>query len=165
MNETIIAWAALGLLFILCLPLARVQRFLLTLYGVSLRLVMLALICGAAYLLVRPDRLPAQIADTVNNTYLLRNILPVPGSTFFVVCGVAWIAAVVLPLLAMIDAGSRPAVIRREVAAAQPVRVVTAPPVISNVQPPPAPQPQVPPPSRFGRRDAATVLAHAGSTR
>ena len=103
MYVNIIAWAGLGLLFILCLPLPGVQRLLLAIYGLVLRLGMLALVVAAAYLWFFPTQLPTEVGDAVRNTPVLRSVLPEPGTAIFAICAVSLIGVVVLPLIAVID--------------------------------------------------------------
>ena len=44
MSEQVIAWAGIFLLFLLCLPIVRVQKLVLGIYGVALRLLLLVLL-------------------------------------------------------------------------------------------------------------------------
>ena len=163
MYENIIALAGICLLFILCLPLPGVERVFLAIYGVALRLGMLALVAAAAYLWFVPSQIPTAIADAVRNTPLLRSILPEPGTSTFAICAVSLIAVVVLPMIAVIDI-SRRAVGRREnLVVSEPVRV-DATRVVSPHLPAPPPYAQGLPPSRFGRRAAANEFASGGST-
>jgi hypothetical protein len=163
MYENIIALAGIGLLFILCLPLPGVQRVFLAIYGLALRLGMLALVAAAAYLWFVPSQLPTVVADAVRNTPLLKSILPEPGTAIFTICAVSLIAVAVLPMIAVIDI-SRRAVGRREnLVVSEPVRV-DATRVISRDLPAPAPYAQDLTPSRFGRRAAANAFASVGST-
>jgi hypothetical protein len=163
MSENIIAWAGLGLIFLLCLPCAVVQRSLLAIYGLGLRLGMLALIAAAGYLWFAPTQLPTEIADVVRSAPLLKNILPEPGTPIFTVSAVALIAIAVLPLIAVIDVCRRAVGRRATVAATEAVRVQEALHV-SDGRPAPAPYAPSKPPLRFGRRAAANALAKAGST-
>jgi len=167
MYETIAAWAGLGLLFILCLPFAGVQRCLLVLYGLGLRLGMIALVLAAGYLWFRPAEIPTEVADTVRNISVLARILPEPGTPIFAICLVSLIAVVLLPLIAVIDICRRGVGTRERVVVSEIVRVQNAPAVYEER---PAAVPPVavaiqPTPSRFGRRAAANAMAQAGSTR
>ena len=164
MFENIIAWAGLGLLFILCLPLAGVQRRLLALYGLGLRVGMLALVGAAAYLWFVPTQLPTEIADTVRNTPSWKSILPDPGAPIFAICAVSLIAAAVLPLIAIISICRRTVGRREKITASEPVQVRAAL-VLPDGRPPQSTQPQDPLPPRFGRRAAANAMAQAGSSR
>jgi hypothetical protein len=161
MYENIFAWAGLGLIFFLCLPLAGVQRFFLTLYGLALRLGMLALIGAAAYLWCYPNQLPNEIADAVGKTPLLKSMLPDPGRAIFAICALALVAVVVLPLIAVIDRCRRAAYRREEIVIAESV-AVQATPIRHDELPEPPPEYRVPP--RFGRRAAADSMAKAGAT-
>lgn len=164
MFENIIAWVGLGLLLILCLPLPRVQGIFLAIYGLGFRLGMLVLVAAAAYYWFRPTHLPTEVGNAVRNTPLLTSILPEPGTPIFAVCAVSLIAVAVLPLIAIIDACRRTVGRRETIVVSEPVRVQTAP-VVSEDRLPPAPFAQDLPPSRFGRRAAATAMAQAGATR
>jgi hypothetical protein len=160
MFENVIAWAVLGLLFVLCLPLTGVKRLLLFVYGWALRLAMLGLIGGAAYLWFRPAQLPQEIPDTIRNFAWLKNVLPDPFTPLYGV----WIAGlagiVLLPLLAIIDI-CRSAVARH-------VEIESTGTTERRVEPartgglPPAPQPPIPT-ARYSRRAAADAMAAAGS--
>jgi len=167
MYETIVAWAGLGLLFLLCLPFARVQRTLLVVYGLGLRLGMIALVLAAAYLWFRPAEIPSEVTDTVRNISVLERILPEPGTPIFAICLVSLIAVVVLPLIAVIDICRRGVGTRERVVVSETVRVQNAPAVFEERSTPVAPVAVAinPAPSRFGRRAAANAIAQAGSTR
>jgi hypothetical protein len=163
MYENIIAWAVLGLVLILCLPLPRVQRFLLSLYGLGLRFGMLVLVAAAAYLWFRPAQLPSEIADTVLASPLLTRLLPEPGAPIFAICAIGLIALVVLPLIALIAVCRRSLSARERIVVTESIQV-QAPPVVSESRHATAVQAQNSLPSRFGRRGAAHVMAQAGST-
>lgn len=164
MYETIIAWVGLGLLFLLCLPIARLQRFLLAVYGLGLRLGMIALVVAAAYLWFRPAELPTEVANTVRNSSVLERILAEPGTAIFAICAVSLIAVALLPLIAVIDICRRGVGTHERVVVSETVRVQTAPAVYEERLAPVA-IPVNPAPSRFGRRAAANAMAQAGSTR
>jgi hypothetical protein len=164
MYENILAWVGLALVFFLCLPVARVQRYLLGLYGLGLRLGMLALVGAAAYLWFWPTQLPPDVAEVVRKTPLLNSILPDPGTPAFAICAVSLIAVAVLPLVAVIDACRR-VVGRREpvvLSGAAPAQTV---PAVLDDRSRPLPQAPAATPPRFGRRAAADAMAEAGSTR
>jgi len=167
MYETIIAWAGLGLLFLLCLPFARVQRTLLVVYGLGLRLGMIALVLAAAYLWFRPAEIPSEVTDTVRNISALERILPEPGTPIFAICAVSLIAVALLPLIAVIDICRRAVGRTEKIVVTETVRVQNAPAVFEERSTPVAPVAVAinPAPSRFGRRAAANAIAQAGSTR
>ena len=171
MYENIIAWSALGLLLLLCLPFVGLQRFMLNVYGGLLRLGMVALVVSAGYLWYYPQRVPADVAHLVHATPLMLNNLPDPGTPLFGICTVALISIVMLPLLAVIDICRSS--VRRNAAVFHSERVAPQPqpqpqpqfqpaPVMAEVWTAPAPEPT--PPSRFGRRAAADALGKAAST-
>ena len=157
--EPVLAWAGLALLLVLCLPFAGVQKLLLEVYGLVLRLALLALVGAAGYLWFRPDMLPAQCVETLNNFPPLRELLPEPGTRSFGVAAVAVIAAALLPLLAVLDVSRKLAGwrLRR-------LRLLTASGTLESlpVATAPAAQP-APPPRRVDRRGAADALAQAGA--
>jgi hypothetical protein len=153
----VIAWAGLAVLFLLCLPLAGIQKLVLEVCALALRLALLALLGAAAYLWFRPGELPVQLTDTLNNYPQLSGLLPDPTAQYFGICAAAPIVILSLPLLAILDvtrklAGWR---LRR-------LRKLSVEPVV--VQAPPAPV-QVPVVRRTDGRVAAATLADAGSRR
>ena len=160
MYEQVLAWGGLALLLVLCLPLAAVQKLVLEVYGWVLRLAVLALLGTAAYLWFRPEHLPVEVTDTVNDSPRLRALLPQPGTPNFGICAAALVVAGLLPLLAVLDvcrklAGGR---LRR-------LRGLAAGPA-AEAPHPPAPAPQrgpSPSPRRIDRRGAADTMAEAGS--
>jgi hypothetical protein len=108
MYEQVLAWGGLALLLVLCLPLAAVQKLVLEVYGWVLRLAVLALLGTAAYLWFRPEHLPVEVTDTVNDSPRLRALLPQPGTPNFGICAAALVVAGLLPLLAVLDVCRKP---------------------------------------------------------
>jgi hypothetical protein len=159
LNAQVIVWAGLALLLLLCLPFARIQKLVLEVYAWALRLALLALLGGAAYLWFRPADLPVAVTDTLNRFPGLGAILPEPGTQHFGVCAASLVVILFLPLLALLDVGRKLAGwrLRRLRALAAEPRVVESPPA-----PPPGPAPVV---RRADRRAAAASLAEAGSRR
>ena len=156
----VIAWVGLALLLVLCLPLARVQKLVLEVTTWGLRLALLALLGGAAYLWFRPQELPAQVTDTLKAFPGLSSILPEPGTQHFAICAAALIVGALLPLLAVLDvsrqlAGRRLRRLRALAAEAKATEGAAAPPAA-----PPGPAPAG---RRVDRRSAAAALAEAGS--
>jgi hypothetical protein len=152
----VIALGGLALLLVLCLPFARIQKLVLELSALVLRLALLALLGAAAYLWFHPGDLPAEVMDT-SNTFLstsprLRGVLPGPGTPYFGVCAAAFSVSVLLPLLAVLDVSRKLAGWRLRRLRA----LATAPEVVE----PPAPAPAV---HRVNRRAAADALADAGA--
>jgi len=154
MIEPILALVGLALLAVLCLPFSGFQRLVLEVYGLALRLVLLALLAGAAVLCLRPEWLPVAETEKVLSWFpRMREVLPEPGSPLFGAAVAALITAVLLPLLAVIDVSRKLAGwrLRR-------LRVLTRE-VRSEAAPAPAPAVQ----RRVDRRTAADTLAEAGS--
>jgi hypothetical protein len=150
----VLAWAGLALLLVLCLPFAGISKLVLEVSALTLRLGLLALLAGAAYLWFRPAELPAQVPDTLNRFPRLAEYLPDPKSPYYGTCAVAPIVIALLPLLAVLDvtrklAGRRLRQLRKLAVAP----VVVRPPA---VEPAPAVR-------RVDRRGAATALAEVGT--
>ena len=152
----VVALVGLALLLVLCLPFARIQKLVLELSALVLRLALLALLGAGAYLWFHPGDLPAEVMDT-SNTFLstfprLRSVLPGPGTPYFGICAAAFFVSVLLPLLAVLDVSRKLAGwrLRR-------LRVLAAAPEAVE---PPAPAPSV---HRINRRAAADALAEAGA--
>jgi hypothetical protein len=151
----VIALVGLAFLMVLCLPLARIQKLVLELSVLVLRLGLLALLGAAAYLWFHPGDLPAEVMDTSNsflgNFPRLRGILPSPGTPYFGICATAFFVIALLPLLAVLDVSRKLAGwrLRR-------LRALAATPEIVE----PAPGPAV---QRVNRRAAADALAQAGA--
>jgi hypothetical protein len=152
----VIALVGLALLLVLCLPFARIQKLVLELTALLLRLTALALLGAAAYLWYHPGDLPREMMDR-SNTILstfprLKAVVPEPGTPYFGICAVAFLMSVLVPILAVVDVTRKLAGWRlcrlRVLAAAPPV--VEAPASTATVQ-------------RVNRRTAADVLAGAGS--
>jgi hypothetical protein len=162
MNEQLLAWVGLAVLLVLCLPITAIAKLLLEVTAWAVRLALVALVAGAAYLSVFPNQLPAEIAAALSDFPRLRNILPDPGAPHFAACAVGLVAAVALPLLAVLDVtrklAGRP--LRR-------LRLLTLAPVAAATPAPPLPV-AAPTPSpagdrlvlrRVDRRSAADTFA------
>jgi hypothetical protein len=149
----IVALGGLGLLAILCLPIAPLQKLVLVLSAWVLRLVALALLAGGAYLWFHPEDLPPSVADAANSLLSavprLRDVVPEPGTPPFGACAAASVVVVLLPLLALLDVGRRLAGWRL----ARLRALAAAPPLVAG------PAPVV---YRVNRRTAAEALADAG---
>jgi hypothetical protein len=159
MVEPVITWVGLALLLVLCLPFATVQKLVLEVYGWVLRLALLALLGGAAYLWFRPKELPVEVTDTLSNFPRLRAILPEPETPNFGICAAALIVAVLLPLLIVLDVSRRLAGRRlrrlRDLAAGRTAET-PSPVAASQVVPKPVPR-------RVDRRAAADTMAQASA--
>lgn len=167
MNELIIAWAGFALMVVLCFPSTGTRKFVLEIAGWVLRLSLLAILAGGAYLWFRPDRLPDLVTRMVVASPLLQEILPTPGNRLFGLAAVALAVVPLLPLLAAIDvtrklAGWRLRRLRQMIAETNrpPVvaaEVVTVAPV---VEPRPGNLPTAEPVfQRPGRRASAETLS------
>jgi len=156
MYEQIIPWAVLGLLFILCLPIPVVRRFILAVTVWALRLALLALIGGAAYLWFRPSDVPAWVVDTAAAFPRLRDALPDPTTPNFGIAVAAIIVGAMLPVLAVLDACRRAARADRD-------RVRSAEPAGGTSSEAPAEPARAPAQRPTGRTAAADAIASAGS--
>ncbi|HEX3151067.1 MAG TPA: hypothetical protein VHR66_23510 [Gemmataceae bacterium] len=98
-----VAWAGLVLLAILCLPMNSVRKFVLSLTSWALRLSLLAVLGGGAYLYFRPAEMPAEVANTVAASPELVRLLPDPAASYFSLCLACLIAAPLVPIMAALD--------------------------------------------------------------
>jgi hypothetical protein len=163
MYEQVIVWVGFALLLVLCLPFVGVRKLVLRVYGVGLRLALLALLSAAGYLWFRPEQLPSEVTDTLNNFPLLRALLPEPGTASFAICAAALVVGMFLPLLAVLDVCRQPARRRQRRQRRQRVRS-TEPEAKEAVVLSPVPQ-RGPSPvlRRIDGRAAADTMAEAGS--
>src|SRR5262245_27323579 len=116
---TVIVWAGLVVLAILCLPVAR--KFVLELSAWALRLAMLALLAGGAYLWFRPAEVPVGVQSLFDAARWLRagvsnffdaepwllSMLPDRSAAHFGICSASLVVLVLLPFLAMLDVTRR----------------------------------------------------------
>jgi hypothetical protein len=172
MSEQLIpwaAWAGLVVLAILCLPIGACQKFVLGLTSWVLRIAMLAVLAGGAYLYFRPDEMPARVS---NNFPSLLSILPDRSAAYFGLCLACLVVAPLVPVLMMLDvtralAGRRLNRIRAiadgradVVAARETVRRT----VVETAPVPGTPMPEAVPVLRpVDRRTASTTITAAGS--
>ena len=169
------AWAGLAVLAILCLPLGCCQKFVLGIASWALRITLLAVLAGGAYLYFRPAEMPAQVSNTLNDFPSLLSILPDRAAPYFGLCLACLIVAPLVPVLMVLDvtralAGRRLNRIRaltdgrvEVVAARETVRrtvVETAP--VPEAIPEAAPE-AVPVLRPIDRRTASTTISSAGS--
>lgn len=101
----IVAWAGLAVLAILCLPIAR--KFVLELSTWVLRLGMLALLAGGAYLWFRPGDVPAGVSSFLDGEAWLLSMLPDRSAPYFGICLSSLVVLALLPLLAALDVTRR----------------------------------------------------------
>src|SRR5262245_13861656 len=97
----IVAWSGLVVLAVLCLPVAR--KFVLELSAWALRLAMLALLAGGAYLWFRPDAMPTGVSRVLDTEPWLLTILPDRSAAHFGICAASVVVMALLPLLAALD--------------------------------------------------------------
>ncbi len=157
MTEQVVAWVILGLLLIACLPIGLISKLILEVSALLVRLKIVLLLAGAAYLVYRPADIPAQAIDMVSQYPDLKANLPDPKSPYFAVCLVAPAVVVLLPLLAVLDvtrklAGRR---LRR-------LRLLSAAPVGPAVEQP-VPVRSGPVLRRSDRQAAADAMAALGT--
>jgi hypothetical protein len=124
MYEQILPWVGLGVLLFLCLPIPAIQKLILEVSTWSLRLAMIALLAGGAYLWFRPGELPAGVSRVLADFPGLLSLLPERGSPAFGLCAACWVVAALVPLLAVLE-------VTRQIAGARlyRVRALTATPV------------------------------------
>jgi hypothetical protein len=171
------AWAGLVLLAILCLPLGSVRKFVLGLTSWALRLALLAVLAGGAYLYFRPAEMPAEVTSTIAGSPELVRLLPDPATPYFSLCLACLIAAPLVPILAALDvtrilAGRRtarlaaiadghPVVMSASTPPREPVRAAVVEQPVHVPQP--AATPVALPVSRpIDRRTASTTITTAG---
>jgi len=155
----VIACVGLAVLAVLCLPVAR--KFVLELSAWALRLTMLGLLCGGAYLWFRPAELPASVSRLLDGEPWLASILPDKSNAYFGICAASLVVMVLLPLLATLDVTRRLAGRRLErirVLADEPVIVAAVAEPVPAVVESPAPM-GVPVMRPVQRRTAAHAIA------
>jgi hypothetical protein len=165
MYEQILPWVGLGVLLFLCLPVPAIQTMILGVGTWALRLAMVALLAGGAYLWFRPEELPASLSRVLSDFPGLLALLPGRGSQAFALCAACWVVAALVPLLAVME-------VTRRLAR---VRATAAEPVAAGRQPEPEPLPLaddeqpvevgVPVLRPVERRTAAAAIATAGTRR
>jgi hypothetical protein len=158
----IVALAGLVVLAILCLPVAR--KFVLELSALALRLSMLALLAGGAYLWFRPDAMPTGVSRAFDAEPWLLTILPDRSSAHFGICAACLVVMALLPLLATLDVTRKLAgwrLRRIRMLTDEPVAVAAiAEPVAAVVETPPEGVPVMRP---VQRRTAANAIASTWS--
>jgi hypothetical protein len=163
------AWAGLVVLAILCLPIGGCQRFVLSVSVWVLRLALLAVLAGGAYLYFRPGEMPDRVANVLNDFPGLLSVLPDRAAPYFGLCLACLIVAPLIPVLAALDvtralAGRR---LNRLCAIAdgrpQVVTVESAPRTVVETAPPMAPPvvEATPVMRPIDRRTASTAFASA----
>lgn len=154
----VIAWAGLIVLAILCLPVAR--KFVLELSAWALRLAMLGLLAGGAYLWFRPGELPAGVSNMLDGEPWLVSILPDRSAPVFGICAASIVVTILLPLLAVLD-------VARELAGRRLRRLralADAPVVVDAIAEPVEPDPVGVPVMRpVQRQTAANAIASTWS--
>jgi hypothetical protein len=161
MYEQILPWVGLGVLFVLCLPIAPVQKLVLEVSVWALRLGMIGLLAAGAYLWFRPGDLPAEVSAALSDFPRLMSWLPDRTTPPFGLCLACSVVTALVPLLAVLDVSRKLAGRRlgrlRGLAAAAPVVQTRSEPA-----PPPEPVPVGVPVMRpVERRTAAQTIASA----
>jgi hypothetical protein len=132
MYEQILPWVGLGALLLLCLPIPSVQKVVLEVSAWALRLAIIALLAGGAYLWFRPGDMPTQVSGVLSDFPRVLALLPEQGSPAFALCLACWVAAAFIPILAILD-------VTRKLAGARlhHLRTITASPakIVAPIQP------------------------------
>jgi hypothetical protein len=164
MSEQLLPWAAWAgavLLAICCLPVFGIARAVVEIATWVLRLALLALLAGGAYLFFRPSDLPAAVTNAVNTSPELTALLPNPSAAHFGLCAATVIAALLVPFLAVLEVTRRIAC-RRVVAVSQTRREVVQAPVAEAIPAEPAPD-AVPVLRPIDRRTASSTITSVWS--
>jgi hypothetical protein len=158
MND-ILPWLGFGILLFLCLPILPVQKVVLDVSSWLLRIALVGLLAGGAYLWFRPHGLPAQVSTVLSDFPGLLSLLPERGSPAFALCLACWIVTALVPILAALDVTRRRVYLRERLEAedtreavlpvGEPVVEETGVPILRPIE----------------RRTAAAALAGAGSRR
>jgi len=154
MYEHILAWGGAAVILLLCLPFSATRKLILELCTWTLRLTIVALLAGGAFLWFRPELLPAECIDVLDTFPRVRDILPSPADQTFGLRAAGLISVVLLPLLAVFDVTSRLAGRRY-----RRLRVLT------DTVPAPTEVVVQTAPRRPDRREAADTMAQAGARR
>jgi hypothetical protein len=160
MYEQVFVWVGLALLLVLCLPFAGLGKLVLTVYAGVLRLALLALLGGAAYLWFRPEHLPAEVSVTLNQSPWLRALLPAPGTQNFAIGAAALVVAVLLPWLVVLDVCRKSAGERQRRLRVRSTEPGATEPVLLSPAPQRGPSPAL---RRIDGRAAADTMAEAAS--
>jgi hypothetical protein len=174
MSEQLIpwaAWAGLVVLAILCLPIGACQKFILSIVSWVLRIALLAVLAGGAYLYFRPGDMPAQVSNALNDFPRVLSILPDRAAPHFGLCLACLIVAPLVPVLMVLDvtrclAGRRLGRLRAladgavDVVAARETTRRTVVETTPSVAPAPEAVPVLRP---VDRRTASTTITSAGS--
>ena len=153
----ILPWVGLGILLLLCLPILPVQRVVLAVSSWALRLALIGILAGGAYLWFRPGEMPAQVSAVLNDLPGLLALLPDRGSPAFALCLACWIVTALVPILAALE------VTRRRVAVRDRVVVEETRETVLPVGEPVVDEVGVPILRPIERRTAAAALAGAGT--
>jgi hypothetical protein len=147
-------WVGLVVLGLFCLPIPFMQRVILQVSTWALRLAIIGLLLGGAYLWFRPDAMPPRVSAILADFPGLLALLPDRGSPAFGLCLACWLATALVPIVAGFDVARRLCLVRtRPVVEAESVL-----PVAEQVE-----EMGVPVLRPVERRTAAAALATAGS--
>jgi hypothetical protein len=153
----ILPWVGLGILLLLCLPILPIQRVVLAVSSRTLRLTLIGLLAGGAYLWFRPLEMPSQVSAVLNDFPGLLALLPDRGSPAFALCLACWIVTALVPILAALDVARRRGAVGHRVVVEETRETVlpVGEPVVDEVG--------VPILRPIERRTAAAALAGAGT--
>jgi hypothetical protein len=162
MYEQVLPWVGLCVLLVLCLPIPAIQKVILEVGTWSLRLGMVALLAGGAYLWFRPGELPAGVSRVVSDFPGLLSLVPDRGSAAFGLCLACWVVAALVPLLAVMEVTRR--LYRVRELTARPVALVREAEVLPLAEEP-VEEVGVPILRPVVRNTAAATIATAGARR
>jgi hypothetical protein len=152
-----IPWVGLAVLVLLCLPIPLMQRVILQISSWALRLAIIGLLLGGAYLWFRPDAMPGRVSAILADFPGLLALLPDRGSPAFGLCLACWLATALVPIVVVFDVARRPSLVHtRSVVEVEAEPVL---PVAEQV----LEEMGVPVLRPVERRTAAAALASAGS--
>ena len=110
MSEQLLPLAAAAgavLLAICCMPVLCIAKAVLEVGTWALRLALLGLLAGGAYLYFRPGELPAGVASAIESVPGLMSVLPDRASPAFALCAACWLVAALVPFLAGLEVARR----------------------------------------------------------
>jgi hypothetical protein len=165
MSEQLLPWAAWAgaiLLAVCCLPIFGIAKVVVEVATWALRLALLGLLAGGAYLFFRPGDLPAGVSNALNNSPELVALLPDRTAAHFGLCAASWIAAALVPFLAVLEVTRRVASHRLVRAVPHAEREVYSAPVAEALPDEPAPV-GVPVLRPIDRRTASATISSVWS--
>jgi hypothetical protein len=100
-------WLGLGILLFFWFPIPLTQKMLLIISCWAVRLAILGLLGFGVYLWFRPAELPGGVSRLFNDFPGLLTLVPPLSSRSFGLCLACWLAALLIPLLAVLDTSLR----------------------------------------------------------